>query len=258
MTPPPPPPEVPFAHTRPDGAALRGRLLPGDGALVAFFPGFRSVHTGEKAAAVAGWARSRGHACLRFDWLGHGESDGPFDAFRVSEAVADAAAALGTVQRPGQPLLLVGSSMGAWIALLLAVKGLADPAGMVLVAPAVDFVSRRLAELPGPMREALYAHGVVHVPDAYAPGSTYPVTRDFLDDALALEPGDAPLPVPCPVRILHGTADEAVPVETARRLARLLPDATLTEIEDADHRLTGHVGAILAELAALEGRLPAP
>jgi len=249
--PPPPPPEIPFAHTRPDGAALRGRLLPGDGALVAFFPGFRSAHTGEKAAAVAGWARSKGHACLRFDWLGHGTSDGPFAAFRVSEAVGDAAAALGTVRRPGQPLLLVGSSMGAWIALLLAARGLADPAGMVLVAPAVDFVSRRLAELPGPLREALQAHGVVHVPDAYNPGGTYPISRDFLDDALALEPGDALLPVPCPVRILHGTADEAVPVATARRLARLLPDATLTEIEGGDHRLNGHIGAILAALEEL-------
>lgn len=245
-----PPPELPFAHTRPDGASLRGRLQPGDGALVAFLPGFRSVHTGEKAAAVAGWARARGHACLRFDWLGHGASDGPFAAFRVSEAVSDATAALGAVRGAGQPLLLVGSSMGAWIALLLAARGLADPAGMVLVAPAVDFVSRRLAEMPGHMRESLQAHGVVHVPDAYAPGATYPISRAFLDDALALEPGDAPLSVPCPVHILHGTEDEAVPVATARRLARLLPDATLTEIAGGDHRLTGHVPAILA---ALEG-----
>lgn len=252
MTPPSPPPsDLPFAHTRPDGASLRGRLQPGRGALVAFLPGFRSVHTGEKAAAVAGWARSKGHACLRFDWLGHGESDGPFAAFRVSEAVADAAAALGAVRAPGQPLLLVGSSMGAWIALLLAAKGLADPAGMLLIAPAVDFVSRRLAELPDGMRETLQAHGVVHVPDAYAPGESYPVSRAFLDDALALEPGDKPLPVACPVRILHGTDDEAVPVATARRLARLLPDATLTEIDGGDHRLTGHLGRILAALDGL-------
>jgi pimeloyl-ACP methyl ester carboxylesterase len=245
--------EAPFHHVRPDGHVLRGRLRPGGGALVVFLPGFRSVHAGAKAEAVAAWAGRHGHACLRFDWLGHGDSDGDFAAFRVSEAVRDAAEAIAAARRPGQPLVLVGSSMGAWIALVLVQRGLADPAAMVLAAPAVDFVSRRLGELPEAMRAHLEAHGGVQVPDAYAPGESYEISRAFLDDALALEPGDRPLAVACPVWILHGTDDEAVPVETARRLARLLPDARLTEIPGGDHRLTGHMDTLLD---ALDGLAP--
>jgi pimeloyl-ACP methyl ester carboxylesterase len=250
---PPPPPEADFAHRRPDGHTLRGRLQPGAGALVAFLPGFRSAHTGEKADAVAAWARSHGHACLRFDWLGHGVSDGGFERFRVSEAVADAEGAIAAVRRPGQRLWLVGSSMGGWIALMVAAQGRLVPDGMVLIAPAVDFVSRRLEQMPPAFKDRLAAYGTVEVPDAYAPGRTYPITRDFLADALRLEPGDGPVAVPCPVRILHGTADDAVPLETARRLAGLLPDCRLTEIAGADHRLTGHLDAITAALDALAG-----
>lgn len=245
--------EAPFAHARPDGALLRGRFAPGEGALVVFLPGFRSVSTGEKAEAVAAWARARGHACLRIDYLGHGESDGPFERFRVSEAVTDVAAAVARVRRPNQAVLVVGSSMGAWIAVTAAAQGRVRPTGMVFVAPAIDFVSRRLAEMPPEMRARLAATGGVEVADAWPPHSSYRVTTAFLDDALALEPGDAPLAVPCPVRILHGTKDESVPVETARRLAGLLPDARLTEIPGGDHRLNTHVGEILAALEAVEG-----
>jgi pimeloyl-ACP methyl ester carboxylesterase len=247
-----PPPETPFAHARPDGALLRGRFLAGNGALTVFLPGFRSVCTGEKAEAVAAWARKNGHACLRLDYLGHGESDGPFERFRVSEAIEDVAAALARVRRPGQALLLAGSSMGAWIAVTAAARGRIEPAGMVLIAPAIDFVSRRLAEMDPDLRARLAATGSVEVADAWPPFSRYRVTSDFLDDALALEPGDAPLPVPCPVRILHGTEDESVPVETARRLARLLPDAKLTEIPGGDHRLNTHIGEILGALEEIE------
>lgn len=240
-----------FTYTRPDGAILRGRFASGDGALVVFLPGFRSVCTGEKAEAVAAWARSRGHACLRLDYLGHGDSDGPFEHFRVSEAVADVAAAVARVQRPAQGLILAGSSMGAWIAVTAAARGKVRPDGMVLIAPAIDFVSRRLAEMAPEMRAQLAATGSVEVADAWPPHARYRVTMPFLDDALALEPDDSPLDVPCPVRILHGTDDESVPVETARRLAGLLPDATLTEITGGDHRLTGHIPAILKALELL-------
>lgn len=245
--------ETPFALTRPDARVLRGRFLPGGGALIVFLPGFRSVHGGVKAGAVADWARAHDHACLRFDYLGHGDSDGPFEDFRVSEAVRDTAAAVAACRDGAQAVVLVGSSMGGWIALLAAHRRLLDPAGMVLIAPAVDFVSRNLSDMPLPMQERLAREGAVRVADAYAPGETYPISRDFLADALALEPGAGPMDVRCPVRILHGTADPEVPVGTSRVLVRHLKDAELTEIEGGDHRLSDHLGAVTGALAELLG-----
>lgn len=252
----PPASERPFALTRPDGRVLRGRLAPGAGALVAFLSGFRSVHTGQKATAVAEWAAARGHACLRFDYLGHGASDGVLGDFLISEAVQDAAAALAATQAPGQPVVLVGSSMGGWIALLLAVRGLADPAGMVLIAPAVDFVSRRLSDLPLGLQERLAREGHVDLADPYAPGGTYRVTRKFFADALTLEAGDRPMAVRCPVRILHGADDAEVPVALARVLVRRLPDAVLTEVPGGDHRLSDHLGLLTGALEALVPAAP--
>jgi pimeloyl-ACP methyl ester carboxylesterase len=250
--------ETPFALTRPDGRVLRGRFRAGPGALVAFLSGFRSVHTGQKATSVAEWAATRGHACLRFDYLGHGASDGAFADFLISEAVRDAAAAVSAARAPGQPVVLVGSSMGGWIALLMVARGLVEPAGMVLVAPAVDFVSRRLSDMPLQVQERLAREGIVDVPDAYAPGRTYPVTRAFLADALALEPGGRPMAVPCPVRILHGTLDADVPVATSRVLVRQLPDAVLTEVPGGDHRLSDHLDLVTRALEGLVSAAPDP
>jgi pimeloyl-ACP methyl ester carboxylesterase len=247
----PPAAETPFFLTRPDGRVLRGLFRPGPGALVAFLPGFRSVHTGQKATAVAAWAASHGHACLRFDYLGHGASDGDFLDFRVSEAVTDAAAALSAARAPGQPVVLVGSSMGGWIALILAVRGLIDPAGMVLVAPAVEFVSRRLSDMPVEVQARMAREGYVDLPDPYAPGTTYRISREFFTDAVALEAGQRPMATGCPVRILHGTDDADVPVAASRVLVRQIPGAELTEVPGGDHRLSDHMGLLTEVLEAL-------
>lgn len=255
----PPATDTAFTLTRPDGRVLRGRFRPGAGSLIAFLSGFRSIHTGAKATAVADWAASRGHACLRFDYLGHGASDGDFADFRISEAVRDSAAALSATRAPDQPVVLVGSSMGGWIALLLAARGLTAPAGMVLVAPAVDFVSRRLSDMPVEVQERLAREGYVDVADTYAPepGATYRIPREFFTDAMTLETGDRPMPVTCPVRILHGTDDTEVPVATSRVLVRQLPDARLTEIPGGDHRLSDHLDLLTDALETVVPATPA-
>jgi len=245
--------ERPFSHVRADGHTLRGLHLSGDGPLIVFLSGFRSVHTGLKAVAFSQLAKKRGFACLRFDYLGHGQSDATFEDFRLSEAVTDSAACIAQVWQPGQPVFLVGSSMGGWIALELARRGTVCPHGMVLIAPAVDFVSRRLGLMPSAARTHLSQHGYVTVADDYAPGTDYRILQAFLDDALALEPGGAALAVPCPVRIIHGTDDSSVPLSTSKRLLGQLPNATLLTIPGGDHRLSEHIQTITAECEQLMG-----
>jgi len=248
--------EHPFTHRRSDGHTLRGRYLPGDGDLLVFLPGFRSVHTGLKAQAFSALASRHGHGCLRFDYLGHGDSDGAFETFRLSEAITDAGDCIHQVLRPGQRLHLVGSSMGGWIALELARHGSATPQSMMLIAPAVDFVSRRLALMPQTARTALKRDGFVTMADDYAPGTDYRILQNFLDDALALEPGEGALTVPCPVRIVHGSDDDSVPLATSKRLVRQLPCATLLSVAGGDHRLSEHLDLLLNECAVLLGLTP--
>ncbi len=242
--------EQPFSYTRPDGATLRGRYLPGDQGLLVFLPGFRSVYTGAKAGAFCRWAEQAGMACLRVDHFAHGTSDGDFDDFRISAAVADAAGYIGEMTDPAQPLYLVGSSMGAWIALTLCAQQQLSPDGLLLIAPAVDFVSRRKAELPPEARTRLETVGHVEVPDRYQAGQSYRISNDFLADALALEV-DEYAPLSCPVRIVHGDRDESVPVATARRLATQLTGSILTEIPAGDHRLAEHVPLLLEQFTRL-------
>lgn len=251
-------PDQPFTYLRPDGAVLRGRLYTGDGALIAFLPGFRSVYSGEKARAVTGFAAERGHACLRFDYLGHGESDGEFEEFRVSEAMQDAAACITSVAEPGRPLYLVGSSMGAWIALELARSGTVAADGLLLIAPAVDFVTRCMALLPRESLEAFKERGFLELADAYAPGESYRLTQEFMMDAMLAQPPVSSLSVPCPVTIVHGAEDEAVPVSLARRLHGQIAGSRLVQIAGGDHRLTAHIPRLLEELDALMAEKKGP
>ncbi|MFQ5508526.1 MAG: alpha/beta hydrolase [Leptospirillia bacterium] len=247
-----------FHYLRRDGRLLRGRLLPGADTLIVFLPGFRSVCTGEKATAISNFAAERGHACLRFDYLGHGESDGEFADFRISEAMHDTAACIDKAKKREQRLILVGSSMGGWIGLELVRHGHTSADGMLLIAPALEFVTRRFARLPTEHIEAFRRDGHVDLPDTYAPGETYRISNEFLVDAALCQPQPGPTPLPCPVTIIHGTDDESVPVALSRELATRIPGCRLVEVPGGDHRLSGHLPLILKETAALAARRAAP
>jgi pimeloyl-ACP methyl ester carboxylesterase len=248
-----PPSERAFRYLRADGHRLKGRYLPGDGTLITFLPGFRSVHSGDKARAVAAFAAERGLACLRFDYLGHGDSDGDFTGFRISEAIRDAAACIGKVTRKGQRRILVGSSMGGWIAVELVRLGLVEVHGLLLIAPALDFVARRMATLPKPLLEQLRNHGHMDVPDAWAPGESYRLSQRFLADAMFHQTPPTPWDPGMPVSILHGSADDSVPIEASRKLAARTQGAKLMEIEGGDHRLNTHLPELLGLLGELVG-----
>ena len=221
--------------------AVSVRITEGASPTVVWFGGFRSDMSGGKATAVAEWGARTGRRVVRFDYRGHGESEGRFEDYALSDWLADAEAVLAQCVRG--PVVIVGSSMGGWIALLVArSRALAgEPLdGLVLIAPAADFTERlMLPQLPEAVRAAVFQEGLGYLPSDY--GDPYPLTKRLFDDGrrhLLYE--DALIETGCPVHILQGVQDDAVPHTHAQELVeRLSTDAViLTLIKDGDHRLS--------------------
>lgn len=205
--------------------------------------GFRSDMRGTKAEALAALARRSGRPALRFDYSGHGESGGDFAAGTITRWL-DEAQAVVAAHGPAR-LVLVGSSMGGWIALLLARRLMAAGdgdrlAGLVLIAPAADMTEDLMWNAYGEaFRQAIVEHGRSERPSQYS-DQPYVITRALIEDGrnhLLLDDG---LAVPCPVRIVHGDADPDVPWQHGLKLFRALsgPDVTLTLVKGGDHRLS--------------------
>jgi pimeloyl-ACP methyl ester carboxylesterase len=203
--------------------------------------GFRSDMRATKAEALDAWAAARGRALLRFDYTGHGESGGRFEDATLSVWLADTLAMLAAAGGPSP--VLVGSSMGGWLA-LLAARALAASgrplSGLVLIAPAVDFTERLMwARFPEAVRAQILEQGHWLRASAYAP-EPYPITRALIEDGRRHLLLDGPISPGCPVTILQGMADPDVPWEHAMTLMEHLPSdqITLTLIKDGDHRLS--------------------
>lgn len=216
-------------------------LQEGSGAPVVWLGGFRSDMRATKAEALADWARGAGRACLRFDYGGHGESDGDFGSFTLSDWLADALAAIESQcrQRP----ILVGSSMGGWLVLLAARKlfgSALQPAGLVLIAPAVDFSEDLMwAQMPDSIRQTILEEGVWLRPSEYSPEPT-PITRALIEDGRRHLLFGGEIRTGCPVHILQGMRDPDVPWRQALKLVEHLSGdpVVLTLIKDGDHRLS--------------------
>jgi pimeloyl-ACP methyl ester carboxylesterase len=228
----------PAIHVTAAGRRIAHHLTPGRGPVVVFLGGFRSDMGGTKALALQDWAAARGRAFLRFDYSGHGASSGAFEEGSVPDWAEDAASLIGAVT--AGPLVLVGSSMGGWIALLLARHVPERVAGLVGVAAAPDFTEDLMwARWDGATRARLMAEGRIEEPSEYS-DTPYPLTRRLIEEgrrALVLR---APLHLPFPVRLLQGTADVDVPPEVALRLLAHAtgPDIRLTLVKGADHRFS--------------------
>ncbi|MEO7026094.1 MAG: alpha/beta hydrolase [Caulobacteraceae bacterium] len=192
-----------------DGAGLAWRRNAGAGPMIVWLGGFASEMTGTKASALASWAAAGGRGFLRFDYFGHGESEGDFAAGTISRWRADAMAMIDQLARG--PLVLVGSSMGGWLASLAALARPERIAGLVLIAPAIDF-TRGLADASTALRED---------------GARWSIL-----------PG--PIPIACPVRILQGGADDQVPWRHALEFSQSLrgDNVVFSLIRDGDHRLS--------------------
>jgi pimeloyl-ACP methyl ester carboxylesterase len=221
---------------------LDGRLawarLPGRLPGVVFLPGFRSDMQGSKALALRDHCISTGRTLLRFDYSGHGESAGRFEDGTTGEWAADAIAVFDALAEG--PQVLVGSSMGGWIALLLALRRPGRVAGLVGIAAAPDFTARITESLAPQARAAIEREGAWHRPSAY--GDPYPITRELLNEGThhLLLAGGAPIPLMVPVRLLHGQGDPDVPWQLSLKVAAALagPDVQVVLVKDGDHRLS--------------------
>jgi len=224
---------------RGDGEQLTWRKVDGRGPTVVWLGGFRSDMTGTKAEALAEWAAGSGRAYLRFDYLGHGESSGDFAAKgTITRWREDALAVLDELTEG--PVVLVGSSMGGWIACLVAMARPERVAAMVLIAPAPDFTEKLMTpEIPPDGHAALKADGVWLRPSEY--GEPYPITQALLEDGARWSIlGAEPVPIEVPVRIQQGGADPDVPWRHALELAQAIKgdDVVFSLIKDGDHRLS--------------------
>jgi pimeloyl-ACP methyl ester carboxylesterase len=229
---------LPEFLTTPQGRRIAFHRLAGRAPGVVFLGGFRSDMTGTKALWLQDWCAARGRAFLRFDYSGHGASSGAFEDGCIGDWAADAVAALAALTEG--PQVLVGSSMGGWIALLVARAKPARVAGMVGIAAAPDFTEDSLwAGMTAAERATMAATGRIERASEYSP-DPYVFTGRLVEDGRRQLVLRSPLALPFPVRLLQGTADADVPVSVALRLLDHAegPDIRLTLVKGADHRFS--------------------
>lgn len=228
----------PAFYTTPQGRRIAHHITPGRGPGVVFLGGFRSDMTGTKAQHLEAVARAQGRGFLRFDYSGHGQSSGRFEDGAIGDWAEDAAALIAA--RTEGPQILVGSSMGGWIALLVARALPARVAGLVGIAAAPDFTEDSVwADATPDQRAALTRDGFFALPSEYS-DTPYIFTHRLVEDGRRHLVLRAPLALPFPVRLLQGTADADVPVSVALRLLDHAEgqDVRLTLVRGADHRFS--------------------
>lgn len=237
--------------------AVRSRLGQGPG--LVWLGGFKSDMQGSKALALDAFARDHGRAMVRFDYSGHGESGGDFADGTIGRWLEESVAVF--ERYCDGPQILIGSSMGGWMALLLAREikkrpGKASLAGLVLIAPAPDFTEELMwKNFPPAVKKEIETKGVWLRPSEYGDGSPYPITRNLIEEGRNHLVLGSAIDLGCPVRILQGAKDPDVPWQHAFALTHRLPadDVVLTLIQDGDHRLSRpqDIARLLAAVAEI-------
>ncbi len=220
------------------GVSIAYHRIRGKSPGVVFMGGFMSDMTGGKALALEAFCRTRGQAFLRFDYRGHGASSGRFEEGTIGLWAEDALAAFDRLTE--EPQIIVGSSMGGWIALLTALKRPERVAGLVGIAAAPDFTEDLIwAALNPDKRDKLARDGVLHEPSEYGE-QPYAITHRLIQDGRQHLLLRGPIPLACPVRLLHGMLDPDVPWQRSLRLADKLAsaDTRVVLVKDGDHRLS--------------------
>jgi pimeloyl-ACP methyl ester carboxylesterase len=238
------------------GGRIAWRRVEGEGPPVVWLGGFNSDMTGTKAQALSDWAAGVGRSFLRFDYFGHGASDGAFRDGTISRWREDALAVIDELTEG--PLVLVGSSMGGWIASLVALSRPERVQAMVLLAPAPDFTEKLMKPaFPPEVLDEIAQTGEWRRPSPYG-DEGYPITRALLEDGARWSILDGPVAIHCPVHILQGGADEDVPWRHALSLALAIEgdEVAFTLIKNGDHRLSREAD-IDRLIVAVEAMLPA-
>ncbi len=220
--------------TRPDGVRLAYRHLPGRGPTLVFLPGYKSDMQGGKAQALAAWAADKGQAMLRLDYSGCGESEGTFengtlDIWRDDVLAVIAEAKVG-------PIILIGSSLGGWLMLLLAEALGEQVTAMVGIAAAPDFTDWDFDDAD---RATIAATGRIERPSDYG-YEPMVITHGFWQSGQSNLRLTGKIGIDCPVRLIHGQCDPDVPWETSLKLAAALRSSDVQTIllKDGDHRLS--------------------
>jgi pimeloyl-ACP methyl ester carboxylesterase len=248
---------------RPSPRRIAVRTRAGKGPGLFWLGGFKSDMQGTKAVALDGWAVAHGRASVRFDYSGHGESGGDFADGTIGRWLEESIAVF--EQFCAGPQVLIGSSMGGWMALLLAreirkrqdkQRATASLAGLVLIAPAPDFTEELMwKNFQANVKQEIETRGFWLRPSEYGDGSPYPITRNLIEEGRNHLLLGGAIDVGCPVRILQGAKDPDVPWQHAFALTHRLPadDVVLTLIQDGDHRLSRpqDISRILAAVAEI-------
>jgi pimeloyl-ACP methyl ester carboxylesterase len=234
---------------RKDGATIAYHRLAGEVPGVVFLSGYRSDMSGTKALFLEDYCRGRRRAYLRFDYFGHGRSSGAFEQGTIGRWKDDTIAVIDKLT--AGPQILVGSSMGGWIMLLAALARRERVAALLGIAPAPDFTEALWERLSAAERAACERDGVITLPSEYAPAG-YPYSRALFEDGRHHLLLRGEIGLSCPVRLMHGMRDAAVPWRRSLALAERLQsrDVVVTLVKEGEHRLSTE-----ADLARLAGTL---
>ena len=221
----------------PQGLELAYRDRPGKAPAVVFLPGFNSAMTGGKAGYLDELCARAGHRCVRFDYRGHGDSGGQLEDGSVQQWYADASFIYDHLAL--DEVVLVGSSMGTWIALLLARRIGVKVRGLVGIAGAVDFTAHARDRLSPEQAAELAEVGITYRPSRYGDGP-YPLTERMLEEGNAQRILGTGLELACPVHLFHGMNDPDLPWEHVLEIANGITASSLeiTLVSDGDHRLS--------------------
>ncbi len=235
-----------------DDATIAYHDLPGKSPGVMFCGGFMSDMTGTKATALEAHCRETGRAFVRFDYTGHGQSSGRFVDGTIGAWADDAIAVLDEIAQG--PQIVVGSSMGGWIMLLMALGRPERIAGLVGIAPAPDFVLWMWDGFSDEIKRTLETDGVYRAPSEYS-DEPYEISMALIEDGRQRLVLDREVAVTCPVRILHGMQDPDVPWQRSLELVDKLAsdDVAVTFVKNGDHRLSepNDIARLLATVDAL-------
>ncbi len=250
----------PLEHLSVNGRSIAVSYLPGADPAIIWLGGFKSDMTSTKAMALADWCQDNGRAAVRFDYSGHGVSGGNFRDGTISQWVEESLAVI--EEFGGLSPVLVGSSMGGWIAMLATLslqrKSQArKPSALVLIAPATDFTESLMWEQFSPeIRAQIIENGVWNRESQYSPEPT-PVTRALIEDGRKNLLFGKAFKLGCPVHILQGMQDPDVPWQHTMKLVEHLPQdkVALTFINDGDHRLSRDedISRLVRVVAGLSG-----